>query len=106
MTETAAKPPKRKHWKKIGNYLMLVLCGILLNLVLSQAIITLGLPLYLDSVGTILVSVIGGLVPGVVVGYATNLLKMIFDPDSIYYCAINVLIAVLQTSKRLTSCFP
>ena len=95
MTETAAKPPKRKHWKKIGNYLMLVLCGILLNLVLSQAIITLGLPLYLDSVGTILVSVIGGLVPGVVVGYATNLLKMIFDPDSIYYCAINVLIAVL-----------
>ena len=95
MTETAAKPPKRKHWKKIGNYLMLVLCGILLNLFLSQAIITFGLPLYLDSVGTILVSVIGGLVPGVVVGYATNLLKMIFDPDSIYYCAINVLIAVL-----------
>ena len=99
MTRTGAELLRRSrmHWKKLGSYLLLVLGGILINLVLAQAIKGLGLPLYLDSVGTILVSVLGGIVPGVVVGYATNLLKMFFDAESIYYCAINVLIAVLAS---------
>lgn len=97
MSETGMKPPDggKMHWKRLGKYLMLVLSGILINLILSQTAGWLKLPMYLDCIGTILVSMIGGFVPGIVVGYATNLLKMIFDADSIYYCAINVLIAVL-----------
>lgn len=102
MTETGAKLPERSgmHWKRLNRYLLLVLGGILVNLVLAQAVRGLALPVYIDSIGTILVSVLGGLVPGVVVGYATNLLKMFFDPESIYYCAINVLIAVLAVLLR------
>ena len=88
-------PTDRKSRRKLGAYLLLTLGGIVINLILSQAAGRLALPLYLDSVGTILVSMVGGVVPGVVVGYATNLLKMLFDAESIYYCAINVLIAVL-----------
>ena len=85
----------RLHLRKVGDYLLLVLGGIVINLVLAQAAGVLGFPVYLDSIGTILVSMVGGFVPGIMVGYATNLLKMLFDADSIYYCAINVLIAVL-----------
>ena len=97
MSKTGMKLPEgsKMHWKRLGKYLLLVLGGILINLILSQTTGQLKIPMYLDCIGTILVSMIGGFVPGIVVGYATNLLKMIFDPESIYYCAINVLIAVL-----------
>ena len=97
MTDTTenSRPSNRKAFKKLWQYLMLVLGGILLNLVLAQTAGKLKLPVYLDSIGTILVSMVGGFVPGIVTGYATNLLKLFFDADSVYYCAINVLIAVL-----------
>ena len=97
MTDTTEnqRPSERKAVKKLWQYLMLVLGGILLNLVLAQTAGKLKLPVYLDSIGTILVSMVGGFVPGIVTGYATNLLKLFFDADSVYYCAINVLIAVL-----------
>ena len=68
---------KGQAWKKAWQYLLLVLGGIAVNLVLSMAASKLNLPLYLDSIGTILVSVTGGFVPGIAVGYATNLLKAI-----------------------------
>ena len=89
---------KRNSWKKLMGYLLLVLGGIFVNLALSQAISLTGWPLYLDCIGTILVSFVGGILPGVMVGYATNLLKTVFDPSSLYYCAINVLLAVLAFS--------
>ena len=97
MSEMNREPERRntRAWQKLGHFLLLVLGGIALNLILSQAVLMLSLPMYLDSIGTILVSMIGGFVPGIVVGYATNLLKTLFDPISIYYCAINVLIAVV-----------
>lgn len=92
-----AEMPKNRQmiWKKLGQYFLLILAGIAINLGLSKLVNALGLPMYLDSIGTILVSMVGGFVPGIVVGYATNLLKAVFDFNSIYYCAINVLIAVL-----------
>ena len=87
---------KRIMWKYLIQYTALALCGILLNLFLSKAVSLLELPIYLDSVGTILATFLGGLVPGVLTGYFTNLLKYIFwDTDSIYYAAINVLLSVL-----------
>ena len=85
----------RMIWKKIRNFFLLVAGGIAINLILSKIVTSLELPIYLDSIGTILVSMVGGFVPGILVGYATNLLKAFFDIYSIYYCAINVLIAVL-----------
>ena len=72
-------------WKKLGQYFLLILAGIAINLGLSKLVNALGLPMYLDSIGTILVSMVGGFVPGIVVGYATNLLKAVFDFNSIYY---------------------
>ncbi len=78
------------------NYITILLCiaGIALNLVLSGLSGKLGLPLYLDTVGSVTVAVLGGYLPGVIVGFATNLLKSIEDPSALYYGILNVLIAL------------
>ena len=95
MSEVEMPKNRQMIWKRLGQYFLLILGGIAINLGLSKLINVMGLPMYLDSIGTVLVSMVGGFVPGIVVGYATNLLKAVFDLNSIYYCAINVLIAVL-----------
>ncbi|MBR4201863.1 MAG: HD domain-containing protein [Oscillospiraceae bacterium] len=78
------------------NAITAVLClvGITINLLLSFLSEKLGLPLYLDTVGTIAVSFMGGPLPGVIVGFATNLLKSITDESALYYGVLNVLIAL------------
>lgn len=66
----------------------------MLNLLLGMAVSQLKLPLYLDTVGTVTVAVIGGYLPGVLVGFVTNINKSISDSSSLYYGVLNVLIAV------------
>lgn len=53
-----------------------------------------GLPLYLDNVGTILSSLTGGIVPGITVGFFSNILNGVNDPYSTYYSVISILIAI------------
>ena len=72
--------------------------GIAVNLILSATVTYFKLPLYLDTVGTILAAVIGGYLPGVAVGFSTNLIKNFYDPSSIYYGVLNVIIAVAATN--------
>ena len=78
------------------NLAPLICCigGILLNLLLGLAVSDLGLPIYLDTVGTVAAAVMGGYLPGVFVGFSTNVLKSISDPSSLYYGVLNVMIAV------------
>lgn len=82
--------------RKRSNIVAFIMCalGILLNMLLSTAVSSLGIPLYLDTVGTVAVAVMGGYLPGAVVGFATNILKSISDPSSLYYGVLNVLIAL------------
>ncbi len=82
-----------------GRYRIIVLClaGILINYILSLAVNLLGLPLYIDNVGTMLCAVLGGWLPGVVVGLANNVINSITDPSSIYYGFISTLIASVTT---------
>lgn len=82
---------RRRH-----NYIALVLCaaGIALNLVLEHFVSQAGLPLYLDTVGTIIVSALGGYFPGVIVGFVTNAFKCISDSSSFYYGVLNIIVAV------------
>lgn len=82
-----------------GSYLGgLILCvlGIALNVGLKELSSALGLPLYLDTIGTVVVAVIGGYLPGVIVGFFTNGIAAITDFSSLYYAVINVLIAVVS----------
>ncbi|MCR4909616.1 MAG: HD domain-containing protein [Lachnospiraceae bacterium] len=81
--------------KKRRNITTLLLCvaGVLINTLLSTVVTVFELPLYLDTVGTVAVAVMGGYLPGIVVGFATNIIKAITDPSSMYYGVLNVLIA-------------
>ena len=56
-----------------------------------------GLPLYLDCTGILLASIVGGFLPGVIVGYATNLINTLIEPTSFYYAVISMLIAATAT---------
>ena len=97
---TAGGCRSRLRW--LVKYLLLILFGVVLNMVPAQLALTLKLPVYLDVIGTIVTGMTGGYLPGIFVGYATNLLKtfLLDSPDSIYYCAVNVLIAVLAARLR------
>lgn len=77
------------------NVLAAIICvaGVALNMLLSTVVSALGLPLYLDTVGSVVVAVVGGYLPGVIVGFITNIMKSISDPSSLYYGVLNVLIA-------------
>ena len=55
------------------------------------------LPLYLDTIGTIFVSILGGGLPGIITGMATNLIVNIFVSGYLYFSIINVLLALLAS---------
>jgi hypothetical protein len=63
--------------RKKTNITALIMCaaGVLINVLLSTLVSAFGLPLYLDTVGTIAVAVMGGYFPGIAVGFATNMIK-------------------------------
>ena len=75
---------------------MLGLCalGIGLNLLGNFVVRYFEWPLYLDSLGTVLVSVMSGYLPGVLIGLLTNLIMGLYDSVSIYYAVVNVLFAI------------
>ncbi|MBQ4311806.1 MAG: HD domain-containing protein [Oscillospiraceae bacterium] len=80
------------------NFAPLMLCigGITVNILFSKLVSLLNLPvtLYLDSIGTVIAAVLGGTLPGVIVGFGTNLVLSISNPVTLYYGIINVLIAI------------
>lgn len=78
------------------NYITILLCiaGVALNLLLSDIVSRFQFPIYLDTVGTIGVAVMGGYLPGVIVGFVTNMLRSISEPSARYYAFLNVLIAL------------
>lgn len=84
-----------KHTKK-HNLISVLLCivGVVVNLLFSSLAGLTGLPIYLDTVGTVSVAIMGGYLPGVIVGFLTNLFKSISDPASLYYGILNVMIAL------------
>ena len=73
--------------------LLLSISGVALNVFFNMLVKAVELPLYLDTVGTIVVAALGGYFPGVLVGFLTNILKGISTPSSLYYGVLNVMIA-------------
>lgn len=89
LTQTVRK--KRRTLPVLG----LCAVGILINLLGSAIVEKAGLPLYLDSAGTIIAAALGGYLPGIAAGLLTNLFKTMLDPSAIFYSTVNVLIAVM-----------
>ena len=91
INESAWRTRRRQD---LGRLLLLTACGILVNYLGGVLARSLGLPLYLDSIGTVLTAALGGYLPGIAAGYVTNLLLAIGDADTAYYATISVLLAV------------
>ncbi len=73
---------------------MLIAGGVLLNVLMSMMIREMELPLFIDTVGTVFVTALGGLMPGILTALATNVFNFIMDGESIFYAFLNMLIAL------------
>ncbi len=69
--------------------------GIAINFVGGQIALLLKLPVYLDSIGTILVGAVCGSLPGALVGLISNLLNSITSPPTLGFAVLNVMFGLL-----------
>ncbi|MBQ4242874.1 MAG: HD domain-containing protein [Lachnospiraceae bacterium] len=83
--------------RKRSNIFALIMClmGVVINMALNSLVSALDLPLYLDTVGTVLVAALGGYLPGIIVGFFTNVVKALSNPASLYYGLVNIFIAFI-----------
>ena len=75
-------------------YQILFFAGaVLINYILPRTAGYFNLPLYLDNVGTLVAAVLGGYLPGIVVGYLNNIINMHGNPGNAYYVVLSTMIA-------------
>lgn len=89
----------------VGKFMLICSAGLIMNLFGSLIAETSHLPVFLDTCGTIFIAALGGYMPGITVGFLTNLLKSFFDPIEMYFCSVSVLIAILTTFFALKGFF-
>ena len=87
------KDIKMKKWNKLTIFLIPI--GIAVNVVGGQLAIMLKLPVYLDSIGTLVVGALCGILPGIIVAVGTQLINAITLPTVLAYTEIGVLFAIL-----------
>ncbi len=71
-----------------------VMIGIGVNVLLALIGYRLQIPLYLDSTGIIVLSVLGGYFPGIFTAVASNMIFSLFSPNYIFFGTVNALIAI------------
>jgi HD-GYP domain-containing protein (c-di-GMP phosphodiesterase class II) len=84
----------------------LVIGGILINILFANIASLLKLPFYLDCIGTIAAAITAGFLPGVLVGFFTNVLMYLIntyilgakDDMTLYYSVVSVLIAIVAAT--------
>lgn len=72
--------------------------GILVNVLLCYLTYTFGLPVFLDTIGTIVIAVMGGMFPGILTALITNLVCFVFNDQAYFFAFINILVAVIATN--------
>ena len=75
---------------------LVIICaaGIIINVTSSVILQSLNLPLYLDTFGTVFVAALGGYVPGIAVGFFTNLFGSGFNMEEMYFGFVSIVIAI------------
>ena len=68
--------------------------AVLINVILAFLAGKLGLPIYLDTIGTMCIAAMGGLFPGIMVAIATNLFCSMFNDTAVYFGIVNVVVAM------------
>jgi len=88
MRETAMQSQGSKSWLNIGSNFntmtwVLMPVAIALNIAIGQIVVLLKLPVFLDSIGTVLVGIICGPWAGALTGALSNTIWGLFNPDSL-----------------------
>ena len=74
--------------------ILVYLFFVLINIVVNRIVVHMGLPLYVDNIGTLLGAVYGGYLPGIFIGYITNIINSTDNLENMYYAGISVLIGL------------
>lgn len=88
---------KRFFDKANRNYvkrIIISVIGIAVNVILAYIMHRLGLFLFLDTIGTIAVSALAGLFPGILTAVITNAICMLFNANAIYFGFLNAMVAI------------
>ncbi len=88
---------RENRQNRIREITLLCAAGLLINFLGVRLALGLNLPLFLDNLGTVLTAAIGGLIPGIIVGFLTNIVNGINDYTTTYYGSLSVLIAVFAS---------
>ncbi|MCR5279621.1 MAG: hypothetical protein K6E19_09300 [Lachnospiraceae bacterium] len=70
--------------------------AVAINFILPRLAGALGLPLYLDNIGTLFAAVLGGYLPGILVGYLNNIINMRGNPGNAYYVVLSTMISCMR----------
>src|SRR5574342_1415160 len=89
MSETAVQSQKSRSWLSIGSNFntmtwVLIPVAIAINIAIGQIVVLLKLPVYLDSIGTVLVAALCGPWAGAVTGALSNTIwGLAIDPNAL-----------------------
>jgi HD-GYP domain-containing protein (c-di-GMP phosphodiesterase class II) len=72
----------------------LAFTGIVVNVLLAFLMNKFGLFLFLDTIGTIVVSALAGFFPGILTAVVTNAICTLFNPNAAYFSFLNALVAI------------
>ena len=75
----------------------LIFAAFLINIIPAKLALYFELPIFADSIGTILAAMLGGTLPAVIVGFFSNAFNGISDITTLYYGIISILIGVTAT---------
>lgn len=82
--------------EKLGLMTVLLLpIGIAINFIGGQIVALLKLPIYLDSIGTILTGALGGPVAGAITGLVTNLILGMTQPSFIPFAIVSIAVGIV-----------
>ena len=85
-----------KFFKGYGRLtIFMIPIGIAINFIGGQIALLLKLPVYLDSIGTILVGATCGMLPGALVGAISNILNSITSPPTLAFGVLCILFGLL-----------
>ena len=74
--------------------MFIVFCCVLVNFVGKHSAVNNGLPLWLDSFGTIFAAYVLGPISGAIVGCSTNIIYFFWDPNSLAYALTSIFIGI------------
>jgi len=74
---------------------ILGIAAVALNMLGTVVVRKTGAPIFLDTLGTVIAAALGGYMPGILVGFATNMIKGFIDSTELYYSLLNMVVAVV-----------